>query len=274
MSSIGIHVEKKNHESIEGAVREFCADNKTNVCQIFTHGPHGKNESKGLVKSTFKKYIASQKKRVYVHSTYRTSWKDKGRKHITDQIEMCDAIGAKGLVIHIANKSPTEVVEDVVDFVSVAKSTKILLEMRAMKVSATTYESPSKLNVLISKLIDAKITPKQCGIVIDTAHIYTGKQKIRTYQEGVKYLDAIKNKKYVQLLHLNGNLKDCELYSKDEHIVPFHEDDKIWGGVKWEDSGCQAFIHWFLDEGLDIVLELKMHNPGVPEFLKKAQGEQ
>ena len=58
------------------------------------------------------------------------------------------------------------------------------------------YSKPEQLNDLINIFINNKITHKEVGICIDTAHIYTGSAKIYTYNEAKKYIQSIKNKKF------------------------------------------------------------------------------
>ena len=55
--------------------------------------------------------------------------------------------------------------------------------------------------------------------------------------------------------------------SGDKHTVPFHEHDKIWNNIDYENSGCKVFIETFLKWNSDIIIELDHHKKEPRKFL-------
>ena len=53
----------------------------------------------------------------------------------------------------------------------------------------------------------------------------------------------------------DGNEYDAKIRAGDKHTPPLGKNDKIWGGMKYEESGCRAFVEWYLKIGSDVILE-------------------
>lgn len=258
----GIHVSKDKRSSLHSAIAEDVKDMKLNCVQIFTHGP----KTKSLNKIDPQKLEDMSKVvNIYVHSTYVSTWET--LDHIHEQLNVAQLIGAKGLVLHLPKALPNVVVHPLRDMLPWAKKTKIILEMRALKQADDSYESPEKILALIKELEEQKFTSDQVGICIDTAHIYAGKAQIQDYKSASEYLAKLDGKKeWITLLHLNGNEYDAKIRAGDKHCFPFSKEDKIWNGIKYEDSGLRAFVEWFLSKKIDIILELDFASKAARDF--------
>lgn len=262
---MGIHIFKKNDicESIMSARNEY----PLNAIQIFTHGPRNikKNDHNyALVR------LLTNGMSVYVHSSYPTNpWngKDYIFKHTIDQFASSRQIKARGVVLHMPKISPEHVVESVKTLAvalnkkGLLDEQKIILEMKAVKQHATqSYESPEKINRLIEVLLDKKLSPKNVGICIDTAHIYAGQASIRSYADGLAYVNGLLYPEWISLIHLNGNEYDANVRAGDKHAIPFDEKDFIWKGVSYAESGCRAFIEFAQSRNINFIVESKDHH--------------
>lgn len=253
--SVGIHV---GAPLVDNLKHWFDTWQKSDVAQIFTHGPHSVKVN-AFDHDALK--MLCRQKRIYVHSSYRTSFKN--MDHSREQLELARDLGCRGVVIHIPLMEPTEVANAAAEMVAM-HGAKVILEMKAVKPHDTcSYETPEKINTLVEHLKHMGLTSDAIGICIDTAHIAAGKQQIRKYKDAVVYLERLKYPEYVCLLHLNGNEFDGQVRAGDKHILPFRKDidgdtahnDKVWGGRKYAASGCKAFVEWFLSRNKDIIIE-------------------
>jgi endonuclease IV len=272
---IGLHVFTNGDisASIEAARATFPLD----AIQIFTHGPRFYNK---LNHDYVAVKAASAGITTIVHSSYVTDiWK--GETRLTnlaiDQFKSCKDIGGCGVVLHLPKKEPAEIVAgvkllaDELDKRPDLINQKIILEMKAVKKHATkSYETPDKINNLIELLQAAGLTSDRVGICIDTAHIYASKADITTYAEATEYVNALKYVDWICLLHLNGNMIP-NTKARDKHAVPLGEDDFIWKDVKYEDSGCRAFIEFVRAHNIKFIVEIKAHhtNAQINAFIDK-----
>lgn len=256
--SVGFHAGAPVVENMLKAMEE----RKMHTFQFFTHGPKSLTQNKYDAEAIAK--IVKSGVRVYVHSAYVTSWQKEGTVFM--QLEACDEIGAAGLVLHIPKVLPDAAAEMVRKMLGRYK-TPLLLEMRAMRPSADSYESPEKIIALIRALEKLGIKNTQARICIDTAHIYAGRMEIKTQAEATKYLDALKDVwGWIGLLHLNGNEVNCYTKAADKHCAPVGKTDYVWDGVEYEDSGCRVFVERFVSSGIDIILEQPIDSAESLEF--------
>lgn len=262
---IGIHVFKGN--DMANSIKEAKSNCPLNAVQIFTHGPRStrqvNHDYKAIKKETSDIHL-------YVHSSYPTNpWNGKPEiiKHTVDQFVSSSLLGAKGVVLHIPKLNPQEVSETVKKLVkelnkkNILKDQRVILEMKAVKQHPTeSYESPEKINRLIETLRKDGMSESQVGICIDTAHIYAGKADIHTHTQGVEYFKKLKYPEWIALFHINGNVYDVKKRAGDKHAVPLDEEDKVWKGLKYKDSGCRAFIEYAVSKKIDLIVEIKDHH--------------
>lgn len=203
---------------------------------------------------------------LFVHSTTITyPWKNTPYmlRHTFSQLRKSHMLNATGLVVHLPKLIPKKIIPVLKIMVTKNREykkkyqskTRIILEMISQKPSNVSYETPEKINALISELKSHKITTGDVGICIDTAHIFVNKAvKIREYNDAKKYLNKIKYPSYIKLIHLNGNTRSG--YS-DNHTIPFLRNDLIWKGMDLKSSGLWSFIEFATSKQIPVVLEME-----------------
>ena len=261
----GVHILKKDisvNDTLKIYLDEF--KNKLSSIQIFTHGPRSYKSNK-IDYNEFKNKIETNNLNLYIHTSYFSNvWNNKLQSFITTihQFKLASTLKAKGVVLHIPKKNKEDIITGLKKLILELKRKKIdvliLLEMKAIKQDPDlSYESPKKLDLLIKKMKKEGIKKKDVGFVIDTAHIYSGRQKIKTYNQAKKYMDDFKNKDWVRLFHLNGNQYNNDEKSRDKHAIPFDKTDQIWCNIKYNNSGCKYFTEYCKINNLDFILEIK-----------------
>lgn len=249
--SIGIHAEKKSTSTLNftDAINRVCNEMKLECVQIFTHGPRTKSEIK-MDKNAMKE--CCNKYRVYVHTSYCTSWKPEGLEHMKEQLRFAEEIGAKGIVLHLGKID----IKDHIDVLSKLDINKVptLLEMRAIKPGKNSYQTTTELNSLCEALQESKLSPEKVGICIDTAHLSAGKIPLRTSKDVETYMSGFSKIaiSYIKLLHFNGNIYDPKIRAGDKHCVPCSEEDKVFSS---NEQGYIDIAKWFISRNLDIILE-------------------
>lgn len=249
---IGIHVAKvshvlnapnKNRKTMIEAITKDCGELTLGACQIFVQGPRNTKMSK-MDYEKINLYTTKQKINLYVHTSYLsvgifsvTSKNMSDKKSINaiesirKQLDACDKLGAKGLVIHLTKRTPSEIAETMRILIPQIRkySTPLIFEQPAKKPCGDlTYETPEKINNLTSVM--AKEFPKYTnwGWCIDTCHLWSGGIELCNKKTTDKWLKALKYPKKISLFHLNGGSIDIFNTGKDKHIIPFSDEDDIW----------------------------------------------
>jgi endonuclease IV len=274
----GIHVSKtskidgKTSISMTKALELEMKRFNLNSAQIFTHGPRNASPNKmdcSSVRSLIKDMDAS----LYVHGSYLSVglWNvlDKGKKltlnHVLDIMHSACMIDALGVVIHLSKK-PVETIKKCMDLVQqgledikVEYSCNIpmlLLESPAMKPGKWTYESPEKLN----NLCDALKENTDWGLCIDTAHLWSGGVDLSKPDSWDKWVGELTDlaRSKIKLIHLNGALESTFGTGKDIHIIPFSEEDAIWGKSKKSvnNSSFKSIIDFCIANDIDVISEI------------------
>lgn len=274
---MGVHLHKAGKPTLSAALRrDVAAFTWLRAVQIFTHNPQGFN--KYTTDPELKAAAAEHGIRVNVHASYMAiPWKvGDGRfiKATTSNIMSCDYYGSPTCVLHIPRDTVENIVSPLIPFHQWMKeakiATKIVLEMKALKAHPTmSMESPKKLNRLTDAIYAAGIQDS-VRLCIDTAHIDAGRAPIRNYDDAKKYLETFDGR-LIGLIHLNGNGYDSSVRAGDMHEVPLSAQDKIWGGMKYADTGCRAFVEYAMMKNIDIILEIHEHHSveSVNEFMAK-----
>lgn len=275
--AFGIHIHKGNTTVCDNIIKyDNVFPGDINAIQVFTFGPRSYRKNK-IQYDKLKEL--TKNRHLYIHSSYYSNiWNGKPQCFTTTLSEFKSAVelNAKGVVLHIPKIDPESVVKGVLKLISSLKKRRgnvlILLEMKAMAASSLSYESPEKIDNLIELMKKSGINKKSVGIVIDTAHIYSGKSDIRLYASAKRYLDSIKNKSWIKLIHLNGNQYSNEKKARDKHAIPLDSKDKIWSNIEYKDSGCKAFIDYSKSNKIPFILEIKSEHTikGVKNFIDKA----
>lgn len=226
------------------------------IVQVFTRVPQTGAKIKATNLEKIKEFT-KQVKNLYIHTPYVERMKN--AKLSEEMYIEADSVGAKGLVYHLPKDEIKNIIPLIKTLIDIKRRNngkcKILMEQPAYKATATTtYETPVKLDALIEAC--SEFSKNDLGFVLDTAHIYAAGVELKTLNEAKTYINSIKNFDRIDLLHLNGNCVHNDI-CKDKHAVPFSDEDKIWNGIAYKDSGCRAFIVKFMRYGKDIIFEVK-----------------
>ena len=249
---LGIHVaktskimeKKKSSRSMLDALKEEVKLYGLSAAQIFTHGPRNIKKIK-MDHDGIKTFVMENKIELVVHSSYMTVgiWKlaEKSKKdsnvdnrrinHLTDQLQACDDLGVKYLVVHLPNKPREEVAKclTILKPQLIKYKCKMCLEVEPFKPSEKSHETPQKLNRLCAK-IAAVLNRKHWKLCIDTAHIWGSGIEVGSALVMDKWIDDLAPwvRNQIAILHLNGSYAKCGSH-KDKHAIPFSEEDNIWG---------------------------------------------
>ena len=290
----GIHISKQSglgdYQFLEDAADDIVSKYNLNTCQIFLYGPQTRRKNNYNANELKK---LSENTHIYVHSTYITDgyWsaaqdnnelKLKGYyKHIQDQLTATEEIDGKGLVIHITRKSIDVLVlgMDLLQKNIKQNKAKIILEFRAMKPGKDcSYERPAQINKLCGKLKKNKLN---WGLCIDTAHMWSSGIKMQDLQIIKNWFSELAFPEKISLFHLNSSKNNTFNAGKDVHIVPFAENDDIWGNItnakiynklsntdfkKIKNSSIGFFILWAKKNKVPIIGEFKRGKKSEFEF--------
>lgn len=261
--SIGFHVSKVDKLTLTQSIKYFQDEYKgMECCQIFTYGPKTQNKNNYDEKELMQLCKSTN---IYIHSTYMSSFKF--WPHIIEQLKNADELGVKGVVFHIPKEMPDKIAHYTEVMCKHFTNTKLIWEMKALKCADDSYESPEKLIALVDEFKKAGIKHKQVGICIDTAHISSGQADIKTKKAAQAYVEKLEPiKKWITLLHLNGNEYDGKIRAGDKHTCPMSKDDKVWPDMILKDSGCLVFYKWFMKNKLDVILEIEVDEESLNLF--------
>lgn len=270
---LGVHVTKSSHvlddktnaKDLSDAIKRDVEKLGLNAVQVFTYGPQYVVPNKINFEEVKK---VTHDLDLTVHSAYATTgiWKVSTENH-TDadskkkldifkmQLLSCMKIGAWGMVLHVTKQYPDILADTMTLLKPLSKKSgiKVILEMVANKADPDkTYETPEKIDNLTTL-----IGPKEqwWGWTIDTAHLWGAGVDIKSYASMKGWLNRLTYKKKIVQFHLNGSSANCGS-GKDKHEIAFSPDDKIWYGVKPEDSGVRAVVEFALENSITIICEI------------------
>lgn len=281
---LGIHISKdKNDNSIFDSITNGINNLNINCIQIFVIGPRNTKENNIEKEKIRNLFIDQNKIQLFIHSNYVSNiwysddeFKDKENKikcmyQINvkiKELEICDYIQGKGVVIHISSVDLSQVESSLERICSIMYEkniqSQLIIEMSATKPTENTYETPIKLNKLGNLLnkINSKYNKNMLSICIDTSHIWAGGVDISSYINTKNYFDEINNvtKKLISIIHFNANMYKCGS-GRDTHMKPFEENDLIWNSYNnnKNESGVRYFIEFCNQNNIPIICE--RHNP-------------
>lgn len=262
---IGVHCNKVSKindksNSLSQSIKDEMDHFDLNAAQIFVANPHTgivsdiTHNTKDIVDSTTDIDLT-------VHSAYTTVgiWKINKDTVINNvlnnilnkfifQIKICKIIKAWCFVIHLPKK-PISDIKNTMEFMLLyAKkyNIKIGLEMPSYKSGPLTYETPQKLNQLVSNT-------DYFGIVVDTAHLWGAGIDVSGYNVMNQWLNNMN--KIICMFHLNGSFSD-KGSGKDKHAIPFSSEDKIWHNVNPKQSGLYAVVEYSVKYKIPIICEI------------------
>lgn len=277
--TLGVHVSKSSkvldEESKSRTVEEaVVADTQYfgfNAAQIFTHGPKGRAAVK-MDEEAVQVACVKHQLVLVTHSSYvsATFWNGESR-HLIDQLQTCDSIGAIGLVLHLPAKlTATEIATRLLEFsrIRIVRNlhARILLENHPYKSSEFSFETPQKINSLCHAIKVYHVPESLWGLCIDTAHLWTSGEDLTTKEQMQDWLAKLQYSNKIKLVHLNGNFTDFNS-GRDEHAIVFSKDDRIWGDYsnKTIESGVAALVKFCQKNRIPMIMEI---NRGTCEEIK------
>lgn len=273
---IGLHLHKAENQSYSEALVAL-KEKYPQLCDIqtFTHGPKGLKpvgHDPELLATAQKLNV-----NIIVHGSYTCVPWHKNKhlmKHTVDNVIASQKYQAIGAIAHMPYLPAKEMIDGLEDLVQMMRaknvSNKLILEISAFPFDDTkSYETAEKLNELSEEIRKHKFEP-ELSICIDTAHIFAGGGKIRTYEDAKKYIDDL-DKRLISMIHLNGNSINPVIKRGDKHELPLSEYDLIWGGLDYAESGCRAFIEYAREYNLPCILEVSRNHTDleIQTFLDK-----
>lgn len=238
--------------SLEKAIqRDIKLANKHNIIidlvQVFVVGPRNSIP----VNMNYNK-VKEQKIDIYAHGAYvDNSWKTKSVTNIIQELKICDNINAKGLIIHLS-KSTNERFEPVIKKIAenITSKTRIYLEINPALPTENTFETPEKINALISKMNAAqKKYNIKLGLCIDTAHLASCGVALKTYGDAKAFFSALY--KTPIIIHLNDSGTPIGS-GQDIH-------ETLTKGTIWQDYNklniSKSGLQYIFDSEFPIILE-------------------
>jgi endonuclease IV len=249
MSKIGVHVakiskvlENHNRKTYLDAIKDDVENLNIGCVQIFVAGPANTRMANMDYKSIYK-YCKENDINLYVHSSYLTVgiWSltpqnkntpksESAIKHLENQLNACDLLKSRGFVVHLPKKRPEVIIGALEVIIPILDkyNTQFMLEMPASKPDDKTYETPEKINILTSMLIQSYPKFINWSWVIDTAHLWSCGVEVDNMKKMTKWFNELKYPDSIGLFHLNGSSVDQFNTGKDNHKVVFGIDDDIW----------------------------------------------
>lgn len=285
MKRIGNHV-TKDGKKMDAAINDLIITAEANeihsdCAQIFLIGPQSTRENLSEDEKSGIKKIISRGVRIYAHASYLSNpWGAKaafGASLVRKELKLCDEIGIRGLVVHIARKSPVEIASVIPSLLTDSKNAILFLEIESYKpltedksaMTSCTYETPYKLNELL-KSIDPSVMHR-VGICIDTAHLWAAGTDISTHSNMRKWFEELKALNCTNyLIHLNDQIWTLG-GGRDEHAPLLR--GTIWGRFNPEldpidtpeNSGLKAVLEWSAEHNVDMILERKSAKPVIKD---------
>lgn len=276
----GYHVARTSHiqdnKKSKTMLEAIISDYKvlpTNCIQIFVQGPRNSK----MIKMDYidiKNYCFKNNINLYVHSSYITvgifNKLNNSILILEEQLKVCDILGAKGFVIHISNKTPSEIIKIFDWIIPVLKKykTPFILEQPAKKPSNGTYETPAKINKL-TKMINKKYD--NWGWCIDLCHLWSAGIKTNEYTVLQKWLNDLKYPKKILLFHLNGGSTNIFNTGRDKHILVLSKNfNNLLTDSAITKESITCIINFAKSYKLDCILEINRHKSDNMNGAKKS----
>lgn len=255
-----VYIKKKNanlYDNIKEAIKytKKRANFDITAVAIFVAGPRTYNIN---VSTEETDNIRSLQLDIYVHNTYISHpWEGscKAINSIHDQLKICEQMNAAGFIIHLPKNTIDNIIKVLPTIYDPEYTTRIYLEIPALKPSNSTFHKPKYLNELF-KRIKYEVDPNlnYFGLCIDTAHLWSCGVDLSDYKSAETWLYELDIDPKCLIIHCNDNDKDLG-HSPDVHNSL--TDGKIWSQYKCnlQESGLMAIIKFAKKFDIPIILE-------------------
>lgn len=288
-----------NHVTKDGVAMDTAINNqlilaesngvRLSCVQIFLIGPQNTRENLNEYEKSGISKIINTGVRVYAHASYLSNpWGAKsafGISLASREMSICDEIGIRGLVVHLARKPPADIAAAIPSILAKSKNSILFLEIESYKpltadvtsTTSCTYETPHKLGELMRAIVAANPSNMdRIGICIDTAHLWAAGVDISTHANMSKWIyDAHAEMSAAgctnYLIHLNDQIWTLG-GGRDEHAPLLR--GTIWGRFNTErngldtpeNSGLKSVLEWAAANNVDMILERKSTKPVIKDF--------
>lgn len=266
---LGYHVGKDKKGSMINSLRAAYTNLSgfgigPKCAQIFVTGPQSRKETLGDVeKEAIRQFVTGNEMLLIIHGAYVDApWSRKPGTvaNIQKEMEICLAVGAVGLVIHLGSKAAdatvlAEVLREIEAGVSEAalRAVTLYLEINAAKATGCTFETSEKLNQLFVNVEAAGLRGLSVGLCIDTAHLHALGQTLTTKETMSEWLEGLPEGVPL-LLHLNDS-KTTSGSGKDAHEALGH--GNVWPAMAGAPSelGLVTILAWAEEKKVPTILE-------------------
>lgn len=231
-----------------------------------------------------------------IHGAYLDNPWGEWRKHgkgistgnIIREMEISHAIGARGVVVHLAaGAAEEESIDHVLQTVDSGLEDEILrdqilfLEINTAKASPNTFETPKKIAALFQRISSASesfMLKIRVGLCIDSAHVFSCGVSFAAYEPTRDWLTrtvAALPAGTPIMFHLNDSASTLGS-GVDKH-------EELCRGNIWENyremlpvrqSGLAAIIEWVVENDIMCIREHKTHFPEADlKLIKELIGE-
>lgn len=195
---------------------------------------------------------------IFVHNTYISHpWSDRpvAIHSIHSQLKICNKMNATGFIIHLPKDTIDSVIKILPKLYNPSSSTRIYLEIPALKPINSIFHKPRYLNELFKRIkneVDTNLD--YFGLCIDTAHLWSCGVDLSDYKSAEDWLNELDIDYKCLMIHCNDN--DKELGNAPD-IHNSLTDGKIWNKYKHnlQDSGLLAIIRFAKKNDIPVILE-------------------
>src|SRR3989344_9398545 len=262
--SIGYHIHKNGRSFIVaiGEELERATDHgiEMKTFQIFAMGPRNANINVTAKDTEFFRTMSDEGYRIIVHGSYLDApWGKKSAAAIgliKKEFKVCEVLGAYGMIIHLPQLSPTNILP-VLNQLLAAKHPRLILylEVGSVKATADTYETPEKIAALF-----AGITDRSVGFCVDTAHLWSSGVDISTRDLAEVWIRKFKT---IGIQHVTIALNDqvnalgsgCDQHAALTYGTIFGKYNAETGDEHIKNSGLAAFLDWAISDDIPVILE-------------------
>lgn len=202
--------------------------------------------------------LASLNIEKFIHNTYISHpWKNSNSAihSIHKQINICNKINATGFIVHLPKDNINNILKILPKLYDPEDTTRIYLEIPALKPSNSFFHNPQNLNTLFER-IKNEIDPNlnHFGLCIDTAHLWSCGVDLSSYELANEWLNNLNIDPKCLMIHCNDNDKELG-QAPDIHNSVTH--GQIWQSYKdnLKESGLFAILSFANEFDIPIILE-------------------
>jgi endonuclease IV len=228
--SIGTHIDGDlikllGQKSYAGAAKSLFRERGVRCGQLFIMSPYQTSWVK--LEDADMRACAANGFRMYAHANYLSHMCNAATVGVIHmQIKRAMELDLAGLVVHLENASIEDNVRAAIGLceyrarvaaeMGVSKWAPLLFENNALT-KAPVFDTGTKLKAFVHGVAAAGYEPRDFGVCIDTAHLWSCGQNIQLSSAMKAWLDEFDGARWIKLFHLNDNISP--LGGKDLHAM-------------------------------------------------------